>query len=135
MIPLLLATLVATATLPSPTVDATCASAPLHIATDNVPIGNGIPTSVVNIWWFSEGTSQPVAWLYRNAVGHYYMQFNGRVDAARYKDLPMSSTLLRASNGYYPIVRLDGEQIVRIESALLVQGVARGACFSADYKM
>ena len=131
--------LAATMTLPQPKQDAGCLGSPLHVATDNVPIGSGISTSVVNIWGFvPRGSSAADAWLYKNDSGKYYVQFAGTVPPQKYRTVISAEYLngyKAGSKRFYPIIEASASRLITLENQLLGIGIERRACFLSDYKM
>lgn len=129
----------ATAGLRAPKVNASCFGAPLRLVTDNAPVGNSGPTSVVDIWAFTRSDFQPVAWLYENGLGDYYIQFNHQANLESYLGIPMSSEILQKrtprTGTYYPIVRLALKAFIDVENSLLARGLVRRACFNRAYKL
>lgn len=137
MISLLLATQMALP-LKSPTTNAGCFAAPERVGTDNVPIGNGVPTSVVNIWGFLKpGTRTATAWIYKNGLGDYYLQFNHGADVTFAEgNKGLKRFLVRKqSKGNYPFVKVSPQQLVDIENLMLSYGMARFGCFTQDYNL
>jgi hypothetical protein len=124
--------------LSEPRIDAQCLSSPFRLATDNVPVGSGVPTSVVNIWGLQNAADGTTAgWLYKNGLGNYYLQLNYKAKPERYDGIPLSSLLLaKPQNGLYkPLVKVSPTELIDIENALLSHGVSRSACFSGDLAM
>jgi len=119
------------ATIQAPRINAGCLGAPLRLGTDNVPIGNGTATSVMNVWGFVDGSHRAVGWMYRNYARNYYAQLNYRANLKSYTAVPFASRLLaRPSVGdYLPIVQLTAQQLVDIENYFLTKDIRREACF------
>jgi hypothetical protein len=122
----------------APAINAQCYAAPFRIATDNVPVGNGVPTSVVDIWAYaSPNHSQAIGWLYKNALGDRYIQWNSKVDATNYTANAVLGTLFRrpkVGTGFVP-VRVSAEQLPRYDAAFARIGSSRTACFTHDYHL
>jgi hypothetical protein len=130
------ATLLATPVEPSR--DATCLGAPLRLETDNVPIGNGVPTSVINTWAFAKSTAgSPIIWLYKNKIGNYYAQVNNRADAAPISGLPIANRLLvrPIHSSLYALVSITPAELISVENKLFAQGFVRLSCFSHDLEV
>ena len=137
MILLLLLTGAATLVPTIPKMNASCLGAPVHLETDNVPVGNGKSTSVVNIWGFVDRESGAVvAWAYKNFADDYYIQFNDKVPHDNFIDIPFASRIFAPPvNGVYDrIVRLTPPQLQTVEEALAKKGVIRHACFTRDLR-
>lgn len=135
---LLLVLTAAPALVPAtPKMNASCLGAPVHLETDNVPVGNGKSTSVVNIWGFVDReTGAVVAWAYKNFRDEYYIQFNYKVPHDRFNDIPFANRIFAPPiNGVYDrIVRLTPPQLQTVEEALSKKGVIRHACFTRDLR-
>lgn len=122
----------------SPSTNAGCLNAPFRLITDNVPVGNGTATSVINIWGFIDNDGgMPAAWLYKNDLGDYYAQFNYRVARGRFDGIPLHAEFFAKPKmgDYLNIVKLSSLQIVALENALIAKGYVRIGCFSKDASM
>ncbi len=137
MIGPLLALTLSAATKP-PRVNDPCLGAPVRLVTDNVPVGSDVATSVVNIWGFRDvSNNTAVAWLYKNHLGAYYIQFNYKEAPGRFDGIPLWRKILaQPTNGVYmPLVKITQEELIAIENALIAKGVTRSGCFSKDIVM
>ena len=73
----------ASARISDPIVGVACYGSPLVVGASYVPASIGQSTTVVNIWAEllpskEPGIDDPIAWIYKNAVGDYYLQVNYR---------------------------------------------------------
>lgn len=124
----------------TPLIGRQCFSSPLFLATDNAPLNNEISTSVVNIWAFigPPVDPRPVAWLYKNASGKFYIQFRGPELPSYHSALPFAEKLFaRAKNSptFFPIVPVNIAQIFMLENTLGQHGIVRESCFLNDYQL
>lgn len=110
---LILAVALRSAHLSGPKVDAKCYQSVFNLGTDNVPVGNGLSTSVVNIWAFNDRTGRSVAWLYKNNSGKYYLQISKVVDPRIASSLGINSKFLKRPipGGNYTPIRVSTSDI------------------------
>ena len=144
MVNVLMALLVATANprgsiLPvSPVKNARCDGSPKFAGLDigNVPVGTSVDTSVINIWAFAANGSPATAWLFKNAIDNYYIQFSTAARESTFRDIKFFWRYFKGKGPYaYEPVKVSPAQIVSIENVLGARGVLRVSCFTHDYKM
>lgn len=134
MINLLLA---ASLHLPLPRAEDKCYGSPVPVATGNVPSDDTVAHSVVNIWAFLDEVHKPMAWMYKNASGEYFVQLSARVDQAEARSWKLPNALLKRPyvGSNYDIVRTSAGTIVPITTTLLDHGYTLSGCFRSDMKM
>jgi hypothetical protein len=114
-----------------------CYDSLLVIGTDNVPVGNGKPTTIVNIWALlkqKSGDNQPIAWIYKNAAGNYWIQVAGSQSETIRKAFP-SGDAARLLQGATAERRSTPQRVPHLsayDSLFARVGAIRQACFSRD---
>jgi len=121
-----------------PTINARCDGSPKFAGLDvgNVPVGTHVDTSVINIWAFTPKSGPATAWLFKNAIDDYYLQFSTSVKESSYRDIKFYWRYFKGTGPYaYVPVKVSPAQIVAIENILGARGIVRISCFTHDYKM
>ena len=124
----------------APTAGAVCmgSSAITQIGTDNLGNpDNTIGTSIVNIWGFAHRESgSTIAWLYKNAIGDYYLQFPKRAEAHSYLYIKNQTRFFSGKGqfGYVP-EKISPAELISIENLLGAHDIVRLSCFTRDFKM
>ena len=122
----------------APTKNARCFGSPEFAGIDigNVPVGTSVDTSVINIWAFTANGRSATAWLFKNAIDDYYVQFSTDAKESKFRDIKFYWRYFKGSGPYaYVPVRVSPSQIVSIENVLGARGIVRVSCLTHDYKM
>ncbi len=99
-------------------------------------MGTHVDTSVINIWAFTPKSGPATAWLFKNAIDDYYLQFSTSVKESSYRDIKFYWRYFKGTGPYaYVPVKVSPAQIVAIENILGARGIVRISCFTHDYKM
>lgn len=120
------------------TINATCFGSPI---TESLGAGNiastlsSVSTSVVNIWAFVDAREDaPIAWLFKDAIGDYYLQFSSRANPRSFRSIRHYWLYFHGPGPYVP-TNVRSKQLVAIENILGARGIVRVSCFAHDYKM
>lgn len=118
-----------------PQIDAKCRQSPFGLGTDNVPVGNGTATSVMNTWAFLEPNGS-TGWLYKNNLGNHYFQLANKVSPKTAMLWGLDARFLHRLGSWsnYNPALVATNDIVNLENRLLVHGVVRIGCFSGDLR-
>jgi hypothetical protein len=62
--------------LSAPKADSQCHGSPGRLGSDNIPNGQGLATTIINIAYFKGKDSKTVGWLYETVAGKFWFQAN-----------------------------------------------------------
>ena len=99
-----------------PRVAATCYESRVALGTDNIPVSNGLATSVVDIWAILATDGTPVAWIFQNERGEYWVQRKLWNPFQYDRDVPRRIKSLHAEDEQ---IKKDGAQLVPCFTARL----------------
>jgi hypothetical protein len=115
-----------------------CYNSLLVVGTDNAPGGSGRSTTVVNIWAFifrdKDGELKPLAWVYKNAGGDYWIQTSlAQAKRIRQAFSPrLAGNLLRGITNEPRSIPWKMPGLDSYDANFSTIGAIRQGCFSRD---
>ncbi len=118
-----------------PTVGAGCYQSQFVLGTSNVPVSSGRATTVVNIWVILKPKEDvPLAWIYKNVSGQFWIQGNNHRQSVIRSAFPrrIADGILSGSSAKYLPVPWRMPSLNAYDGNFARMGASRQDCFTAD---
>lgn len=118
-----------------PTVGTGCYQSQFVLGTSNVPVSSGRATTIVNIWVVLKPKDDvPLAWVYKNASGQFWIQANNRRASTIRRAFrnTIADTLLTGSSARYLPVPQRMQSLSMYDPNFARVDASRQDCFTGD---